>query len=64
MDLIGKRLGDLALPTAKGPSVRVPQQRSRRMIPTDILFIFFAQLVDFLFTALLGILQAILQAPV
>ena len=34
------------------------------MIPTDILFIFFAQLVDFLFAALLGILQAILQAPV
>ncbi len=34
------------------------------MIPTDIIFIFFAQFVDFLFAVLLGILQAILQAPV
>ncbi len=63
-DFIGRRLGDLALPKAKGPSVRIPRQRSRPMIPTDIIFIFFAQFVDFLFAVLLGILQAILQAPV
>lgn len=34
------------------------------MIPTDILFIFFAQFMSFVFGALLGILDAILQAPV
>lgn len=33
------------------------------MIPTDIIFIFFAQFMNFIFGALLGILQAILQAP-
>jgi hypothetical protein len=34
------------------------------MIPSDIFFIIFAQFVGFVFSALLGILQAFLQAPV
>ena len=34
------------------------------MIPSDILFIFFAQFLNFVFGALLGLLEAILQASV
>ena len=34
------------------------------MIPTDIIFIFFAQFMNFVFGALLGLLDAVLQAPV